>query len=69
MEDTNTVMQVMKQADYTTHLDLEKAYHHIKLSPELQKYMGFKFMGRAYVYVGMPFGWNRSPLLFCRTMK
>ncbi|KAA6364732.1 MAG: hypothetical protein EZS28_039739, partial [Streblomastix strix] len=26
-------------------------------------------MGRAYVYVRMPFGWNRSPLLFCSTMK
>ncbi|KAA6360051.1 MAG: hypothetical protein EZS28_044421, partial [Streblomastix strix] len=69
MENVITVIQTIKQRDYATQLDLEKAYHHQKVSENLQRYLGFKFRQKAYCYVGLPFGWNRSPLLFCRIMR
>ncbi|KAA6392864.1 MAG: putative reverse transcriptase [Streblomastix strix] len=69
MENINTVMQLIQKGDYSTHLDMEKAYHHVRVSQELQKYFGFHFRGKAYTYVGLPFGWNRSPMVFCRIMK
>ncbi|KAA6395147.1 MAG: hypothetical protein EZS28_009328 [Streblomastix strix] len=66
MEDLITVSQSIKHGDYATQLDLEKAYHHLKVSEVLQRYMGFMFRGKTYCYDGLPFGWNRSTLLFCR---
>jgi hypothetical protein len=69
MENPITVMELMKQGDYGITLDLEKAYHHVKVGMELMKYLGFKFLRRFYTYIGMPFGWNRSPWIFCNLMK
>ncbi|KAA6373483.1 MAG: hypothetical protein EZS28_030992 [Streblomastix strix] len=54
-EDINTVMQLIQRGDYSTHLDMEKAYHHVRVSQELQKYFGFHFRGKAYTYLGLPF--------------
>ncbi|KAA6317658.1 MAG: hypothetical protein EZS28_055062, partial [Streblomastix strix] len=48
MEDVMTVTKTIKQRDYATQLDLEKAYHHLKVSEDLQRYMGFNFRGKAY---------------------
>ncbi|KAA6400393.1 MAG: putative Transposon Ty3-G Gag-Pol polyprotein [Streblomastix strix] len=69
MENLKTVMELIQKGDYSTHLDMEKAYHHVRVNQELQKYFGFHFRGKAYTYVGLPFGWNRSPMVFCRIMK
>ncbi|KAA6388973.1 MAG: hypothetical protein EZS28_015499 [Streblomastix strix] len=63
MENINTVMQLIQRGDYSTHLDMEKAYHHVRVSQELQKYFGFHFRGEVCTYMGLPFGWNRSPML------
>ncbi|KAA6382782.1 MAG: hypothetical protein EZS28_021693 [Streblomastix strix] len=61
--------QPIQRGDYSPHLDIEKAYHHVTVSKELQMYFNFHFRGKAYTYVGLPFGWNRSPTVFCRIMK
>ncbi|KAA6355318.1 MAG: hypothetical protein EZS28_049155 [Streblomastix strix] len=69
IEDVITVTKTMKQGDYATQLDLEKAYHHLKVSKDFQTQIGFKFRGKAYCFVVLPFGWNRSTLLFCGVMQ
>ncbi|KAA6390235.1 MAG: hypothetical protein EZS28_014237 [Streblomastix strix] len=64
-----TVMELIQKGDYSTHLDMEKAYHHVRVNQELQKYFGFHFRGKAYTYEDLPFGWNRSQMVFCRVKK
>ncbi|KAA6314349.1 MAG: hypothetical protein EZS28_055600, partial [Streblomastix strix] len=47
----------------------EGAYHHIKVEERLSKYFGFLFEGRDYVFRGLPFGWVRSPAIFCKVLR
>ncbi|KAA6353856.1 MAG: hypothetical protein EZS28_050617, partial [Streblomastix strix] len=68
-EDAITVIQIIKQKNYDTQLDLEKTYHHLTASKYLQGYIRFKFRRKAYHYMRLPFGWNRSPPLFIREMR
>ncbi|KAA6356258.1 MAG: hypothetical protein EZS28_048215, partial [Streblomastix strix] len=58
-----------QQMDFAIQLNLKKAYHHLKVSEDLQRYMGFKFREIAYCYVDLPFGWKRSRLQFFRVMR
>ncbi|KAA6387792.1 MAG: hypothetical protein EZS28_016685 [Streblomastix strix] len=58
MENVSSVMESIQLGDFATQLDIEKAYHHVKVSKELQKYFGFRFRGKAFTYVGLQFGWN-----------
>lgn len=54
MTNANIVMSMMKYVKYSTPLDLEKVYHHIKFSPELQKFVVCNFIGKVCVYVKYP---------------
>ncbi|KAA6364251.1 MAG: hypothetical protein EZS28_040222, partial [Streblomastix strix] len=69
MENINTAMQLIQRGDKSTNQDMEKAQHHVRVSQELQKYFSFHFRGKSYSYVRLSFGWNRSPMVFCRDMK
>ncbi|KAA6367788.1 MAG: hypothetical protein EZS28_036685, partial [Streblomastix strix] len=62
MENINTMIQLIHRGDHSTHLDMGKAYPHARVSQELQKYFGFHFRGKAYIYLGLLFGWNRRPM-------
>ncbi|KAA6387873.1 MAG: hypothetical protein EZS28_016598, partial [Streblomastix strix] len=39
MDNVTQVMQLMKKGDFATTLDVQKAYHHIQVSKELQKFL------------------------------
>ncbi|KAA6357616.1 MAG: hypothetical protein EZS28_046858 [Streblomastix strix] len=47
-------MQIMKKGDYAITLDVEKAYHHIQTSKELQRFLGFKYHEKVYTYSALP---------------
>ncbi len=42
-------------------LDLRSWFHHLMMSPRMQRWMRFQVADQAYQIVGMPFGWSMSP--------
>jgi hypothetical protein len=42
-------------------LDLKSYYHHLRLHPDMQRWMRIKVMNTSYQIVAMPFGWALAP--------
>ncbi|KAA6393074.1 MAG: hypothetical protein EZS28_011400 [Streblomastix strix] len=49
--------------------DLQSAYSHIKISPELNRFLAFSFEGLIYTHNSMPFGTATAPRVFTKAMK
>jgi hypothetical protein len=69
IDGTKEIMDMMEEGDYGTILDLEGAYHHVRVEGELRRYFGFRFNRRDYLFRGLPFGWLRSPAIFCQILR
>jgi hypothetical protein len=50
-------MESLEEMDYATKLDLEGAYHHIRVEEELSKYFAIRFKSKDYICKGLPFGY------------
>jgi hypothetical protein len=69
MEGVREIMDLVEMGDFATVLDLEGAYHHIRVTPELSRYFGFRFKGKDYLCNGLPFGYIQSPAIFYRILN
>jgi hypothetical protein len=69
MEGTDFIRHLLAPHDYATRLDLENAFHHVKVSDSLLPYFGFAFLGRTFTYRGLPFGYRNSPYIFNKTLR
>jgi ribonuclease HI len=69
MEDTTMLMQMVREGDYATSIDLKSAFNHIPTSPSALYFLTFFFEGKVYAWKGMPFGAKHSPLVFTKIMK
>ncbi|KAA6397763.1 MAG: hypothetical protein EZS28_006710 [Streblomastix strix] len=49
--------------------DLQSAYSHITISPELSKYLAFSFEGLTYTHYSLPFDIATTPRVFTKAMK
>ncbi|KAA6369382.1 MAG: hypothetical protein EZS28_035091, partial [Streblomastix strix] len=59
---------ILEHGDFATTLDLQDAFHHIRVSEQLLPYFGFKFLNKTYTYRGLPFGYRNSPYHFNMTL-
>jgi hypothetical protein len=69
MEDTTTLMELAREGDYATSLDIKSAFNHVPTNPSALFYLSFFFNKKAYVWKGMPFGAKHAPLIFTKVMK
>ncbi|KAA6355249.1 MAG: hypothetical protein EZS28_049223, partial [Streblomastix strix] len=65
-EDFKKVANITLRGDWATVLDISSAYNHVKVSEELQKYLGFTFAKERCTYIGMPLGLKTAPYIFCK---
>jgi hypothetical protein len=64
MDGAEHIKQILERGDFATTLDLQDAFHHIRVSEQLLPYFGFKFLNKTYTYRGLPFGYRNSPYHF-----
>ncbi|KAA6359324.1 MAG: hypothetical protein EZS28_045150 [Streblomastix strix] len=69
IESTQELMEVIQLGDSATILELEKVYLHFRVEENLNNYFDFRFERQDYVFTGFPFGWVRSPAIFCSTLR
>ncbi|KAA6393547.1 MAG: hypothetical protein EZS28_010923 [Streblomastix strix] len=68
MDGPEELRQNLQESDYAKILDIKDAFHHVHVSPNLQPFLEFQFKNKSYTYLGLPFGWRRSPLLLSKTL-
>ncbi|CAG9465837.1 unnamed protein product [Pedinophyceae sp. YPF-701] len=68
-ESLGTLRRISERGDYYASFDLADGYYAVQLSPESQKYFGFRMAGRVYVCTGLPMGWLNSPYVFTKLLR
>lgn len=58
----------LQHGDHFLSMDLYKGYRHFRLAPAMRDWFIFRYEGRYYQCVALPFGWGRSPLWFTQLM-
>ena len=63
------VAQMLRPADWLTSFDIAKFYPHIRLSPELSVWLGFRWSGKIYLWTVLPFGLSWAPYWATKLMR
>ena len=69
LEGLHEVHSVVQSGDVTCTVDLKDAYLHVPVNVAFQKYLGFQWAGRHYVWTALPFGLSLSPRVFVKTLR
>ena len=68
-ESYNDVASQIRPGDWLTKVDLKKGYLHVPMNAKYQRYLGFHFGGRNYVFQAMPFGLSSAPAAFTKLLR
>jgi hypothetical protein len=69
MEGVPTLKETIQKNDYAISFDLKEAYNHVPVHSTMQPLLGICWNGKAYKYVGMPFGLSDAPRVFSQIIK
>ena len=50
-------------------IDSRDAYFHVAVAPEYTRYLRFAYNGRAFEFLGLPFGLSTAPIVFTRIVR
>jgi len=72
-EDWKVVKEFLSPQGYMFKFDIKQGYHHIDISLEHQKFLGFSWFlkgkVRYFVFTVLPFGLSPAPFIFTKTMR
>lgn len=68
-EGIDTVCDLVQTGDHFISIDLKDGFHHIPVHEDSQKYLGFEWNGRYYVWLVLCFGLNISPWFFNKVLR
>jgi hypothetical protein len=69
MDSIASVFAIIRPADYAITIDLSKAYLHVPIHPDDQKYLMFAFDNQAYQFTALPFGMATAPRVFTMVLR
>ena len=68
-EDMRLAMLLFKPGEWMFSFDLKSGYHHIDIVPHHQKYLGFEWGGKYFVFTVLPFGLSTAPYVFTKLLR
>ena len=68
-EDLRTVMSMFSCKDYLFTFDLKSGYHHVDISANHWRYLGFSWNDRYYLFKVLPFGLSTACYLFTKPLR
>jgi hypothetical protein len=69
MEDTRTLMAMLRKGDHATSCDLKDAYFGVPIEPRYRDYLRFRWRGKHYRFKSMNFGLSISPRCFTKLWR
>lgn len=64
MESLSEFAMSVEKGDHFLSMDIKSGYRHFRLAPSMRDWFIFRYAGKYYQCVALPFGWGRSPLWF-----
>ena len=68
-EDMKTALMLMDKEDYMCTFDLKSGYHHVDIHVESQRFLGFSWDQKFYVFTVLPFGLSTACYVFTKLMR
>ncbi|KAK6725596.1 hypothetical protein RB195_004113 [Necator americanus] len=68
-EDLAKVLPLSPRGGFMANFDLKSGYHHVKIHPHWTKFLGFKWRGRYFAFLVLPFGLSTAPMVFTKLMR
>ena len=68
-EDLRVAMLLFEKGDYLFSFDLKSGYHHVDIAKVHQKYLGFSWGGRYYMFTVLPFGLSSACYAFTKPLR
>jgi Reverse transcriptase (RNA-dependent DNA polymerase) len=59
----------LEKGDHMVSFDIESGYRHFRLAPRMRDWFCFRFNGRCFRCIALPFGWGSSPLWFTQLLS
>jgi hypothetical protein len=69
MEGVSTVKQLNRKGDFMAKLDFKDAYLTIPVYPEHRAWLCFKWGGKTFEFVSLPFGLSSAPWAFTKILR
>ena len=69
MEGVNTLRYLLRQRDWLAKVDLKDAYFSVAINSAQREFFCFKWEGKFFQYVSMPFGVGPAPRVFTEILK
>lgn len=69
MEGVNTVRHTVRLGDWLAKIDLKDAYLTVALDPEQRHLFQFRWRGKFFKFISMPFGLGPAPGVFTKLLK
>ena len=63
------LLRFVRKGDWFTSLDLKDAYFHVPVRQAHRRFLRFAFMGVAYEYQCLPFGYSLAPRTFSKCVE
>jgi Reverse transcriptase (RNA-dependent DNA polymerase) len=58
----------LNKGDHMVSFDIKSGYRHFRLAPGMRDWFCFRYDGRFFRCIALPFGWGRSPLWFTQLL-
>ena len=68
-EDLTVAMSLFEKGDYMFSFDLKSGYHHVDITQEHWKYLGFSWQSCFYVFTVLPFGLSSACYIFTKLLR
>lgn len=68
MESLPEFAMSVQKGDHFISMDIKAGYRHFRLHPLMRDWFIFRYAGKYYRCLALPFGWGRSPLWFTQFM-
>ena len=68
-EGITVVSELLESEDEMITIDLQDGFHHIGVCEHHQSYLGFKWRGKYYVWIALPFGVQCAPYYFNKIVR
>lgn len=69
MEGIQTLRHIVRKGDWLAKIDLKDAYLTVPIKPDFRKFLCFKWEGKFYSFVSMPFGLASAPRAFTKLLR
>ena len=68
-EDMRTALMLLDKGDFICTFDLKSGYHHVDIHVESQKFLGFEWDHKYYLFTVLPFGLSTACYVFTKLMR